>query len=87
MKRMITTTSKLGEQRVILQDISWHCFEYLLSELGETRAARLTYDRGVLEIMTPLIERTFNQKQTKYRSYSRPAAGFSGRSRIFSLSS
>ncbi|WP_219903915.1 Uma2 family endonuclease [Stenomitos frigidus] len=52
---MIAVTPVVGEQRVILQDINWQCFEYLLHELGENRAARLAYDQGVLEIMSPLM--------------------------------
>ncbi|MBD2314451.1 Uma2 family endonuclease [Desertifilum sp. FACHB-1129] len=43
-------------QRVLLQDVSWQEFEEILAELGEDRAARIAYDRGTLEIMTPLPE-------------------------------
>lgn len=43
-------------QRVLLRDVSWQEFEAILQELGEHRAARLAYDRGTLEIMTPLPE-------------------------------
>ena len=43
-------------QRVLLQDVSWQEFETILEELGEHRSARLAYDRGTLEIMTPLPE-------------------------------
>lgn len=59
---MVATPSILGEQRVVLYDVSWHFFEYLLSELGETRAARLTYERGILEIMTPLMPHERNNR-------------------------
>ena len=52
---MIATELILGEQRVLLQNISWDCFENLLSELGETRGTRLIYDGGLLEIMSPLM--------------------------------
>jgi Uma2 family endonuclease len=45
----------LGEQRVVLKNISWHLFESLLTALGEDRSSRLAYDRGLLEIMTPLL--------------------------------
>ena len=45
----------LGEQRVLLENISWHLFESLLEALGEDRSSRLAYDRGTLEIMTPLL--------------------------------
>ncbi|GBF82142.1 Uma2 family endonuclease [Aphanothece sacrum] len=43
-------------QRVLLDNISWTEFENIVTELGEHRAFRLTYDNGILEIMTPLPE-------------------------------
>ena len=43
-------------QRVLLQDVTWQEFEKILDELGEHRAARIAYDDGTLEIMTPLPE-------------------------------
>lgn len=42
--------------RVVLQNISWQQFENLLKDLGDHRSARLAYDQGTLEIMTPLPE-------------------------------
>lgn len=51
---MIVATSTLGEQRVVLQNISWQLFEDLLTELGEKRSTRLAYYKGNLEIMSPL---------------------------------
>lgn len=42
--------------RVVLYNISWQQFENLLKDLGDKRAARIAYDRGTLEIMTPLPE-------------------------------
>ncbi|MBE9052422.1 Uma2 family endonuclease [Nostocales cyanobacterium LEGE 11386] len=42
--------------RVVLYNISWQQFENLLQDLGESRAARIAYDEGNLEIMTPLPE-------------------------------
>lgn len=46
----------LPEQRLTLYNISWDTYELLLEAFGEHRAARLTYDRGVLEFMVPLEE-------------------------------
>lgn len=43
-------------QRVILQDVTWQELETILEDLGEHRAARIAYDRGMLEIMAPLPE-------------------------------
>ncbi|MCU0551192.1 MAG: Uma2 family endonuclease [Leptolyngbya sp. Prado105] len=44
------------EKRVTLSGVSWQAFEALLDELGTDRTARITYDRGALEMMTPLEE-------------------------------
>ncbi len=41
-------------QALLLKDINWQMFETLLNDLGKTRAARLSYSKGMLEIMTPL---------------------------------
>jgi len=43
-------------QRVLLKDVTWQELETILEELGEHRAARIAYDRGILEIMAPLPE-------------------------------
>jgi Uma2 family endonuclease len=43
-------------QRVLLEEVSWDEFEAILEELGDRRAARIAYDNGLLEIMTPLPE-------------------------------
>lgn len=45
--------------RVVLHNISWQQFENLLADLGESRAARVAYDDGTLEIMTPLPEHEY----------------------------
>ena len=47
--------------RVVLQCTSWQQFENLLQNLGDNRAARIAYDRGELEIMTPLPEHEYYQ--------------------------
>ncbi|OUL24277.1 Uma2 family endonuclease [Nostoc sp. 106C] len=43
-------------QRVLLQDVTWQELETIIEELGEHRAARIAYDRGILEIIAPLPE-------------------------------
>lgn len=43
-------------QRVLLERITWQQFETILDELGEHRSARIAYENGCLEIMTPLPE-------------------------------
>jgi Uma2 family endonuclease len=52
---MIATAPTVSEERVVLQNVSWHFYESMLQELGENRSVRLTYDRGVLELMSPLM--------------------------------
>ncbi len=59
---MVTTTSTPVEQqttpenRVILKGVSWSTFKALLADVGDDRAWRIAYDRGVLEIRMPLLE-------------------------------
>ncbi|MCC5598230.1 Uma2 family endonuclease [Nostoc favosum] len=43
-------------QRVLLRDVTWQELETILEDLGEHRAARIAYNRGILEIMAPLPE-------------------------------
>jgi Uma2 family endonuclease len=54
----MTIASKRAD-RVLLYNISWEQFENLLKDLGEHRAARVAYDNGTLEIMTPLPEHEY----------------------------
>jgi Putative restriction endonuclease len=44
------------EQRVIIRFVSWTTYEHLLADLANQSSTRLTYDRGLLEIMCPLPE-------------------------------
>ncbi|MEZ2249482.1 Uma2 family endonuclease [Microcoleus sp.] len=59
---MVTTTSTPVEQeitpenRVVLKGVSWSTFKALLADVGDDRAWRIAYDRGVLEIRMPLEE-------------------------------
>lgn len=41
-------------QQLLLEDVSWSQLESILGELGNKRAARLSYSNGKLEIMVPL---------------------------------
>jgi Uma2 family endonuclease len=49
-------------QTVELENISWDEFETILEDLGESRGSRIAYDRGKLEIMTPLPEHEVNKE-------------------------
>ncbi|HIK40816.1 Uma2 family endonuclease [Thermoleptolyngbya sp. M55_K2018_002] len=51
---MVATSHRAD--RVLLHNISWEQFERLLEDLGDRRSARIAYDNGTLEIMTPLLE-------------------------------
>ncbi len=44
------------EQRVVLRSVTWETYEGLLAENLECSSPRFTYDRGVLEIMSPSAE-------------------------------
>jgi Uma2 family endonuclease len=41
--------------RTLLNNLTWPEFEQILAELGDHRAARLSFSNGTLEIMTPLF--------------------------------
>ncbi len=45
-----------AEPSVVLENVSWQTYENLLADLADSSAPRLTYDRGVLEIMSPSVE-------------------------------
>ena len=49
-------------QTVVLENISWEEFEMILEDLEESRASRIAYDNGKLEIMTPLLEHEVNKE-------------------------
>jgi Uma2 family endonuclease len=50
----------VGERRVVFHNITWQGYQQLLSILGENRASRVTFDRGILEITMPLEEHEFS---------------------------
>lgn len=49
----MATVAVPSEQRVVLRDVTWETYERLLADRGEAASPRLTFDRGVLEIMSP----------------------------------
>jgi Uma2 family endonuclease len=53
---MLTTQRS---DRVVLNHLSWQQFQNLLDDLGDNRSARIAYDNGSLEIMTPLPEHEY----------------------------
>jgi Uma2 family endonuclease len=44
------------DQRVVLGNVSWEVYEGLLADHQDSSAPRFNYDRGTLEIMSPLPE-------------------------------
>jgi len=44
----------MGERRVVFYNLSWQAYQQISKALGEGRSARLTFDRGTLEITMPL---------------------------------
>lgn len=50
----------IGEQRVVLRDLSWEAYLKILDALPQSRGSRLTYDDGVLEITVPLETHEFS---------------------------
>ncbi len=49
----MTSVLNPTEQKVIIENVSWQTYERLLADLADRSAPRLTYDCGVLEIMSP----------------------------------
>jgi len=50
---MVATSSRVGN-RVLLEGVSWETYQCLLRDWESKPGERLTYDNGVLEIMSPL---------------------------------
>jgi Uma2 family endonuclease len=51
---MTATFTRTPLHGILLNNITWQTYESLRSNLAEQAGIRLTYDRGKLEIMTPL---------------------------------
>ncbi|WP_017294971.1 Uma2 family endonuclease [Geminocystis herdmanii] len=51
--------TKKRADRVLLYNIDWQQFENILIDLGQIRSARIAYDYGTLEIMSPLPEHEY----------------------------
>ena len=45
--------------RVVLHNVSWEQYETFLEASGDRPSARMVYDNGTLEIMTPLPEHEY----------------------------
>ncbi len=49
-----------SENRVVFHNLTWQSYQQILTALPQNRAARLTYDRGTLEITLPSEEHEFS---------------------------
>lgn len=49
----------VGEKRVVFHHLNWTSYKAIQQAVGEERNARMTYDRGVLEITMPLEAHEF----------------------------
>lgn len=57
------TVKSPAEQRVLLSNVSWETYERLLEDHLDSSAPRFTYDRGMLEILSPSSEHErFNRR-------------------------
>ena len=50
----------VGERRVVFKNITWQGYQQLREIVGEKRAAKMMFDRGILEITMPLEEHEFS---------------------------
>ncbi|MBV9123537.1 MAG: Uma2 family endonuclease [Planctomycetes bacterium] len=53
---MVAGSSTTRPQRLVLHGVSWREYTRMLRAFADRPGFRLTYDRGVLEIMSPLFE-------------------------------
>jgi Uma2 family endonuclease len=51
-----TTTAVFANAHVVLPEVSWETYESLLNDLADCASPRLTYERGVLEIISPTAD-------------------------------
>ena len=57
-----TESYQIGEQRLILNSVTWEQYETLRATLDDFPGLRMTYLEGTLEIMTPSPEHEFDKK-------------------------
>jgi Uma2 family endonuclease len=52
----MATVAIPADQRVVLRNVGWETYERLLADHASSSAPRFTYDRGLLEIVSPSTE-------------------------------
>src|SRR5438874_13690325 len=55
MSQRLSVVNPAAGQSLLLSGVDWTTYTRLLRAFAERPAVRLTYDRGVLEIMSPLL--------------------------------
>jgi Uma2 family endonuclease len=53
MSTILNVPPQVREQRVLMNHVSWETYEGLLEAHAESSSHRITYDHGMLEIMSP----------------------------------
>jgi len=53
---METVAVSLPDTTIVLPNVSWETYEKLTDDLADTAAPRLTYEQGLLEILSPTME-------------------------------
>ncbi len=48
--------TRASDQRVVMHGVSWKTYESLMADLADSRATRISYDRGRLELVSPSDE-------------------------------
>jgi Uma2 family endonuclease len=56
------TDIRQAESRSLLNGIRWETYQALVKDLAENPSKKLTYNQGILEIMTPLPEHELNKR-------------------------
>ena len=54
----MATVPLVGERRYLIEEVSWQAYEALLQG-WQSRSKRMTYDRGRLEFMSPLLSHMY----------------------------
>lgn len=69
IEQQLTAPPRVGEQRIVLHNISWRTYEALLHDLRQSSWPRLAYDRGELEIMAPSFNHEYWSSRFKTAVY------------------
>lgn len=54
--------TRASDQRVVMHGVSWKTYESLMADLANSRATRISYDRGRLELVSPSNEHEWRRR-------------------------